>query len=127
MESTKRILIVEDEKPLAQVLGNKLIHEGFETKIVFDGAQALLLLRQENFDLIILDLVMPETDGFSVLAKLKTLGIQTPVIVTSNLSQEEDINRAKALGAIGYFIKSDTTLIAVVEQIKKLFEELDKL
>ena len=120
---TKRILIVEDEKPLARVLENKLVHIGFEVKSVFDGEAALSLLAQEKFDLIVLDLVMPKTDGFGVLAKLKTFNIQTPVIVTSNLSQEEDLKKAKELGAKDYFIKSDIPLAEIVERVKKVLAD----
>ena len=71
--------------------------------------------------MLILDLVMPKKDGFYVLTELRKLAIPTPVIVTSNLGQEEDKKRAKDLGALDYLIKSDTTLAAIIERIKKVF------
>ncbi len=115
----KKILIAEDEKPMANALGLKLNSAGFETTLVYDGEAAVASARSNSFDLIILDLVMPIKDGFFVLAELKKLKITTPVIVSSNLSQEEDIKRARELGARDYFIKSDTTLAQVVEKVQQ--------
>lgn len=116
---TKRILIAEDEKPMANALGLKLRSVGFETTLVYDGESAISTVQGTSFDLIILDLVMPKKDGFFVLTELKRLKIATPVIVSSNLSQEEDIKRARELGARDYFIKSDTTLAEIVEKVKQ--------
>lgn len=115
----KKILIAEDEKPMANALSLKLRSAGFETTLVYDGESAISALRESPFDLILLDLVMPKKDGFFVLAELKKLNIAVPVIVSSNLSQEEDIKRARELGARDYFIKSDTSLSQVVEKVKQ--------
>lgn len=115
---TKRILIAEDEKPMVNALSLKLHSAGFETTLVYDGESAVSAVQASPFDLILLDLVMPKKDGFFVLAELKKLKIATPVIVSSNLSQEEDIKRARELGARDYFIKSDTTLAEIVEKVK---------
>ncbi len=115
----KSILIAEDEKSMANALDLKLRSAGFETTLVYDGEAAVASARSNPFDLIILDLVMPKKDGFFVLAELKKLKIATPVIVSSNLSQEEDIKRARELGARDYFVKSDTTLAQVVEKVKQ--------
>ncbi len=115
----KKILIAEDEKPMANALGLKLSSAGYETTLVYDGEAAMAAVKDSSFDLILLDLVMPKKDGFFVLAELKKLRITAPVIVSSNLSQEEDIKRAKNLGAADYFIKSDTTLAEIVEKVKR--------
>lgn len=117
--TAKRILIAEDEKPMANALGLKLRSAGFETTLVYDGESAVSATRESPFDLILLDLVMPKKDGFYVLEELKKSKITTPVIVSSNLSQEEDIKRARELGAKDYFIKSDTTLAQIVEKVKQ--------
>ena len=116
----KKILIAEDEKPMANAMETKLTSEGFEVKIVEDGDEALNLLKKEKFDLFLLDLIMPKVDGFSVLEEMKEKKIKVPVIILSNLSQEEDIKKTKALGAKGYFIKSNMSLGEIVSQIKKL-------
>lgn len=117
-----KILIAEDEKPIANALSLKLNHEGFETKLVYNGKEALDFLESENFDLLILDLMMPEIGGFEVLSKIKEKNIKTPVFVASNLSQTEDINKAKSLGAVDFFIKSDTPVSEIVSKIKKYFK-----
>ena len=67
----KRILIIEDEKPLARALELKLAHVGFETKSAVNGEEGLAILQEESFDLILTDLVMPQVDGFSVLTTLR--------------------------------------------------------
>lgn len=116
---TKKILIAEDEKPMAKALELKLKGCGFDAKAVFNGAEALAEMEKENYDLLLLDLMMPVKDGFGVLEELKNKpGNKTLVIVSSNLSQGEDIKRAKALGAVDYFVKSDTPISEVVNHIK---------
>ena len=117
---TKKILIVEDEKPAAKAFWLKLGRAGFESEIAFDGVDALAVLARKKFDLIILDLVMPRMDGFELLAELKNKKINTPVIVTTNLSQDEDEKRARDLGAIDYFVKSETPIANIVEHVKKV-------
>ncbi|PIR93812.1 response regulator [Candidatus Falkowbacteria bacterium CG10_big_fil_rev_8_21_14_0_10_39_11] len=115
---SKKILIVEDEKPMAKALELKLTSEGFEVEIAADGVKAIELLESGAFDLMLLDLVMPGLDGFGVLQQIKDKNIKTNVIVSSNLGQEEDFKRAKDLGAVDYLVKSDTTLAQIVEKIK---------
>lgn len=115
----KQILIVEDEKPMAKALELKLNKSGFEATAVFDGEEALRILSEQSFDLILLDLIMPKRDGFGVLEGMKEQGIKAKVIITSNLSQESDIKRAKELGAVDFFVKSDTPLTRIVEIVKE--------
>ncbi|MEI7604094.1 MAG: response regulator [bacterium] len=114
----QKILIVEDEKPIAKALELKLTHSGLDAKAAFNGEEAIKLLEQEKFDLVLLDLIMPNMDGFAVLQNLKDKNIKVRVIVTSNLSQEEDVKKAKELGAIDYFVKSDTSLSKIVDYIQ---------
>ncbi len=116
----KRVLIVEDEKPLARALELKLQKAGFETNVAYDGEEAGKLLDANMFDVVILDLVMPKVDGFTVLSKVRARGAKVPVIVASNLGQPEDIDRAKTMGANEYFVKSSTALTDLVEKVQKL-------
>ena len=118
----KRILIIEDEKPLARALELKLTHVGFETKNAANGEEGLALLKQESFDLVLTDLMMPKVDGFAVLTALREWGNTTPVIVLTNLSQVEDERRARMLGAMGFFVKSDISVAEIVERIRQVFE-----
>lgn len=115
--NNKKILIIEDEKPMARALELKLAHAGFEAKAVFNGEDGVELLQKETYALIILDLVMPKMDGFKVLETLNEKKITTPVIVLSNLSQEDDEKRAKTLGAKEFFIKSNTPIATIVEKV----------
>lgn len=118
----KKILIVEDEKPLARALSLKLQSTGFMVTTAFNGVEAIDVLGKDHFDLMILDLIMPRMDGFAVLKKLKEKQIKLPIIVSSNLAQAEDIERAKALGAEHYFIKSNVSLNEIIDNIKKILE-----
>ncbi|MBX2866771.1 response regulator [Candidatus Kaiserbacteria bacterium] len=118
--STQKVLIVEDEKPMAKALALKLGHEGVEAEVVHDGKEGLEKARTGGYALIILDLIMPVMDGFTFLETLKKEGVKTPVVVASNLSQEGDAERAKKLGAVDYFIKSNTPLADIVAHITKI-------
>lgn len=115
----KQVLIVEDEKPLSHALELKLTHEGFKVTVAQDGQAALDLIAKNGYDVVLLDLMMPVIDGFQVLAQLKTAGSMPYVIVLSNLSQREDEERVLALGARQYFVKSNTPLAVIVEEVKK--------
>jgi len=122
----QRILIAEDERALAKVLELKLKNNGFEVDIATDGQKALDLISTNQYNLIILDLVMPNVDGFHVLEQLQTQGNKTPIIVASNLSQEGDFDKAKKLGAKDYFIKSNTSLAELTEKIIKIVKSSEK-
>lgn len=120
MESVaKKILIIEDEKPLARALELKLTHEGFQVINISNGEVALPLLEKERFSLIICDLMMPKVDGFQVLEFVKNKNIKTSVVVLTNLSQEEDEKRVRALGASEFFVKSNTSIAKIVDYVKE--------
>lgn len=120
--TAKKILIIEDEKPMARALELKLTHAGFKTRTVFNGEDGVELFQKEAFALIILDLIMPKLDGFKVLEILKERQIKTPVIVLTNLSQAEDEKRVRELGAKEFFIKSDTPIATIVERITRFLK-----
>jgi len=118
----KKILVAEDEKPLAKVLSLKLTKAGFEVEVVHDGKEALDKITNGKFDLIILDLVMPGVSGFGVLEKMKESGNSTPVVVLSNLSQEGDEAKAKSLGAKDFFIKSNTPVSEIIKYVERVLK-----
>lgn len=124
MANKIKILIVDDERPLARALELKLTHEGFEAKTALDGESAIEILKEEKFDLMILDLVMPKLDGFGVLKKMREIKNETPVIVVSNLSQKEDAKKSKELGAVDFFVKSDIPISDVVAKIKDTLKKV---
>ena len=122
MKTPKKILIIEDEKSLARALELKLSHAGFAVTAVFNGEDGVALLLKESFSLILLDLLMPKMDGFGVLTILKEKNIRTPVMVLSNLSQEDDLKRTQELGAKDFFIKSNTPISTILERVNKLLD-----
>ncbi|HEX8762976.1 MAG TPA: response regulator [Candidatus Saccharimonadales bacterium] len=119
MANQKKVLIVEDEKPLSHALTLKLTNEGFVVTTAQNGQECLDAVKKGHFDIILLDLMMPVMDGFQVLQKLKEFGPMPYVIVLSNLSQREDEERVLSLGAQKYFIKSNTPLAVIVDEVKK--------
>jgi len=121
MDNKKKILVVEDEKAMARALEAKLMRFGYEVTIADNGDQALTLLKNNQYDLIILDLMMPKKNGFDVLEELRKRGNTIPVVISSNLGQENDIKTALELGAKDYFVKSDTPIAEIIQRIQKIF------
>lgn len=115
-----KILIVEDTVPLADVMKRKLEDSGYEATIVEDGVKAMKEIETGKYNLMLLDLVMPHMDGFTVLEKLKKMKSPLPVIVATNLGQPEDEERVKGLGAKDYIIKADVPLTEIVERVRKV-------
>lgn len=118
MSDKKRILIVEDEKPMAHALELKLAHEGFDVVCALNGESAFEILEKEHFDVILCDLIMPRMDGFQFLEKAKEKNVTASIIMLTNLSQAEDEKKARSLGAKGFYVKSNTPITEVVEHIR---------
>ncbi len=116
----QRILIVEDTASIAEVMKMKLDNSGFQATVATNGVEAIEIIGKQEFDLILLDLIMPKLDGFGVLEELKKLKVKTPVIVTTNLGQPEDMDRVKKFGVKDYFLKVDMPLAMMVERIKQV-------
>lgn len=116
----KRILVVEDDKFLSRVLSEKLSGDGYEVVTAFNGEEGLEEVKKKKPDLLLVDLIMPVKDGFDFLEELQAqkLAAGLPIIVSSNLGQEADMKRTKELGAVDYFVKSNTPLHEVVEKVK---------
>lgn len=117
-KNAKHILVVDDEEALAQGMSIKLTSAGFTVTTAANGQEALELCQQSSFDLILLDLMMPKVDGFAVLTELKKINYPAPVIVTSNLNQQTDIEETERLGAVEYLVKSQRSLEEIVERVK---------
>jgi CheY-like chemotaxis protein len=120
MSKPQKILIVEDESPLANAVDLKLTSAGFSVTRADDGAKAVEIVTVTDFDVILLDLLLPNMDGFEVLEKVKQIKPYIKVIITSNLSQDEDKQRAKNLGADDYLVKSDIQLVDIVNYLNDL-------
>ncbi len=115
---SNRILIVEDEHPLAHALELKLKREGFEPVVCLNGPEGLKEALTGNYSLILLDIIMPELDGFALLQEMTKKKVKTPVLVLSNLGLEEDRQKAKGLGVIDYFVKANTPIANIVKRVK---------
>lgn len=116
----KKILIVEDERPLAHALELKLGKEGYATTVASNGKEGLEHAKTGGFQLVLLDLILPEMDGFTVLAELKKAGVTVPVIVLSNLGQDEDRAKAKEFGVKDYLVKSNAPLSDILALVKSV-------
>lgn len=105
---------------MAHALELKLTHEQFNPSAVFDGASAVEALGKEKFDIVLLDLMMPQMDGFEVLRQLKEKKLHAgPVMVMTNLSQPEDEKKARELGASDFLVKSNTPMSEIVDRVKR--------
>ncbi len=117
-----KVLVVEDDRFLVSAYRAKLEKSGYEVQIASDGDEALAALKTFLPDVMLLDLVMPKRDGFSTLEEIKKDArlSKIPIIVTSNLGQKEDIDKAMALGANDYIIKSDLSIEELVAKVQKV-------
>lgn len=110
MERTK-ILIVDDEKYVRRTVARVLESEGMDTVEAGNGAEAIRLAGAQRFDLIILDIVMEEMDGFQVVRQLRDLGILTPVFILSGRQTDADKIFALGIGADDYITKPFSTSV----------------
>lgn len=116
-----KALIAEDDRFLGNVLKTKLEQEGFAVRLATDGEMTLAALAADPPDILLLDIIMPKKNGFDVLAemRLKKGGPDIPVIILSNLGQEEDVKKGMALGAVDFLVKSDHSLQEIVDKVKQ--------
>jgi len=126
-EKKKNILVVEDESPLAFALQNKLKVAGFNVDHAENGENAILLASKKDYDLILLDLMMPRINGFEVLQYLKKeKKSKAPIIILSNLGQEEDVQKALKMGASDFYIKTNTPIFKVVDKVLSYLKKTNK-
>ncbi|MBT4850319.1 response regulator [Candidatus Parcubacteria bacterium] len=121
MADNVKILFVDDDNFLRKVYQSELGDRGYDVILAVDGEEGLEKARTNDPDLIILDMIMPKKNGFEVLMELqedeKTKNI--PVIILSNLGQEDDVKKGLDLGAVDYLIKDDITLTAIMDKVNQ--------
>lgn len=118
--SSKTVLIVEDDEDMLGILASSIADAGFQVLKAQDGEQGLQLALQHHPDLILLDLLLPKMPGLDVLDELRAdpHSRQTPVIILSNLTENDAVYRSVALNSSAYFLKSDTPLEQIVAEVK---------
>lgn len=114
------VLVVEDDPFYSSIYQSKLAKEGFDVRLAKNGDEAIRIARERRPDIMLLDLIMSGKDGFETLAEFqKDASLRgLTIIVLSNLSQEEDIERTKRLGATEYVVKANISLQDMVEKVK---------
>ncbi len=120
----KTIILIDDDKWITDLYGEKLQEEGFNIFTANNGKEGAKLIGIYKPDLILLDVVMPGGDGFSVLKQVKS-NEETkavPVVMLTNLSNDEDKKTAESLGAEYYMIKVNKTPAQVAEKIKEILK-----
>lgn len=124
MTAKKKILIIEDD-PVAIKAFEEQLGDEFDIDYAYEGEQGLNKLKKDRPNLIILDIIMPKMPGFDVLRKIKSDPAykDIPVIIVSNLGQEAEIAKGKALGADEYFIKTELSLSTLLNKIKETLGE----
>lgn len=121
MADGKKILIIEDDKFLAKMLAKMLEESNHQTSLAVTGKEGIMKATANKPDLILLDIMLPDVDGFEVLKTIKQDQAvkDVPVIIMSNLGQPEDVAQGKQLGAIDHIVKSDFSLDDVVAKVGK--------
>lgn len=119
-DQKKIILVVEDEEPMQLVLRDVLKVEGYDVLEAKNGIEGLELALKEHPDLILLDILMPKMDGLEMLKNLRSddWGRKVPVIVLTNLSDNEDIAKAVEEDVFEYFVKTDIRIDEVIQRIR---------
>jgi DNA-binding response OmpR family regulator len=115
-----KIVVADDDRMFRKAAETTLRRQGYAVTTASDGEEALQLIRAEQPDIIVLDLIMPKIQGFDVLQVLKQDSVTAaiPVIVLSSLSQEQDKQEALNLGAVAYFNKTTFSLGELVKQVE---------
>lgn len=117
----KKILIIEDDFFVRDLYDRELTREGFEIETAVDGPEGLLKAVEGEYDLILLDIMLPKMSGLDVLKAIKEKEVvkDIPVVLLTNLGQDSVIREGFALGAVGYLIKAAYTPSQIIEEVKK--------
>ena len=117
----KKILIIEDEELLYNLLKRKLISEGYDAFVCEDGQKGMDFMKKEIPDLVLLDIVMPNKNGFQVMEEMQKDNRlkNVPIIIISNSGQPVEIDKAKELGAKDWLVKTEFEPLEVIKKVKK--------
>jgi DNA-binding response OmpR family regulator len=118
-----RILLVEDDQFLRELMITKLKREGFSVIAAVDGREGATMIQTERPQLVLLDIILPGLDGFSVLQQTRASSdakiAATPIVLLSNLGQDSDVQKGRQLGATDYLIKANLTIDEIIKKVRK--------
>jgi DNA-binding response OmpR family regulator len=120
----KKILIIEDDKFVRELIAQKLTEEGYEALMTVDGEEGMVQIKEKKPDLVLLDLILPGIDGFEVLSRMKSDPNleKIPVVILSNLGQREEVERGLKMGANDYLIKAHFTPREIIEKVNSILK-----
>ena len=119
MNNRIKILIVEDEKMLAEILSDTLSDRNFDVRLAYDGIHALEAIKKEPFDVIVSDVMMPNLDGYSLAKRLRNEGYNTPILFLTALSATEDVVKGFETGG-NDFLKKPFAIDELIVRVKAL-------
>ena len=120
----KKILLIEDDKFLRELMSKKLVNMEYDVVSAVDGESGLAMIKETKPDAVLLDLILPGINGFEVLERAKKDPeiANIPVIILSNLGQKEDIERGLGLGAVDFMVKAHFTPQEIVNKLKAILD-----
>ena len=124
MADNKKILIVEDEPSLLEMYTLKLEKEGYLVVGAVDGLEGVEKAKQEKPDLILMDVMLPKIDGFHAIEEIKKEDPlkNVPVILLTNLGQDEDVKKGREFGAVDYLVKANITPAQIAAKVAEIFK-----
>ncbi len=123
--NNKTVLIIEDDPFISDVYVLKLESEGYSVDTANDGVVGLEKIQKKKYDIVLLDILMPNLDGFKVLERIKMVPTlnKVPVVILTNLSQKNDIQKGLNLGAVDYIVKTKFTPSEVIRTVNKILKD----
>ncbi|MFC1594824.1 response regulator transcription factor [Patescibacteria group bacterium] len=127
-DDSQKILLIDDDTFLLDMYSVKFNEAAIKIDVAQDGEEALDKIRENKYKAILLDIIMPNLDGFELLKKVKEekLANSTPIIILSNLGQRDDLEKGLSLGADDYIVKANFTPSEVLEKLKEIIERKNK-
>lgn len=122
INNQKKVLVIEDETALLELLSEKFTQEGFKVRSAESAETGIKLALNFLPDLILLDIILPGMDGLTMLKKLRQnrWGSRVPVIILSNLNDQESVSKAMKIGVYDFLVKSNVKLSDVVEEVREV-------
>ena len=117
----KKILLVEDDKKISKLVKQSLVNEGYSVDQSFDGESGYYKIIEDQPDLVILDILMPKMNGYKVCAKVREIGVTTPIIMLTAKSGEYDVEEGLDTGANDY-LRKPFSIVELLARIRKLLK-----